>query len=285
LTTAQLAKAFLTSEATMTKRIARAKRKIGEARIPLAVPSGAEAEARLGEVLACIYVMFNEGYLSAGPEQPERAELAGDAEWLASLVVKLVPDDPEALGLLALIRLHQARRAARFDAEGRLVLLQDQDRSLWDRGAIADALATLNRALRQGQPGFFQGQAAIAGCHATAPSWQETRWDLIVSLYDSLLSITDSPVVALNRAIGVLHRDGPAEALGVLQDLRRDLEAYHLFHAAMAEVLRRSGRSAEALAEDRRAAELTENPAERSLLSDRIRRGSFPDLEGVFSKN
>jgi predicted RNA polymerase sigma factor len=270
MTTAQLAKAFLTSEATMTKRIVRAKRKIVEAGIPFAIPGAADVRGRFSEVVASIYVMFNEGYLSAGPDRAEREELAGDAEWLAGLLMQLLPGDPEVIGLVALIKLHQARREARFDAEDQLVLLGDQDRSRWDRKAINEAIELLTTALKMGLPGFYQAQAAIAGCHAVAERWEDTNWDLIVTLYDQLLTIADTPVAALNRAIAVQHRDGPEAGLTELDPLAGRLDSYHLFHAARAQMLRRLGRSTEAAREDRVAVELTSNPAERSLLRRRI---------------
>jgi RNA polymerase sigma factor (sigma-70 family) len=280
LTTPQLARAFLTSEATMTKRIVRAKRKIVEAKIPFAIPSGEDAKARLAEVLACVYVMFNEGYLSAGPDAAEQADLADDAAWLASLLADLVPDEPEVRGLQALIQLHQARRPARFDADGELILLQDQDRSIWDRAAMEEALGTLNDALRMGRPGFYQAQAAIAGCHAIARSWEATDWNMIVSLYDELISITDSPIVDLNRAIALEQRDGPAAALAALDPLADRLDEYHLYHAARAQFLRALGRTREAADEDRRAAQLTTNPAELNLLQRRIDRTAVTALDG-----
>jgi RNA polymerase sigma-70 factor (ECF subfamily) len=270
LTTAQLAKAFLTTEATMTKRIVRAKRRVVDAGIAFAVPSGEEAVGRLAEVLASLYVMFNEGYLSAGPGASERADLAGDAEWLASLLERLLPDEPEVIGLLALVRLQQARRRARFDAAGELVLLTDQDRSRWDRAAIDEAVALLNRALRMGRPGPYQCQAAIAACHALSRRWEETDWGLIVDLYDRLLAMGDSPVAALNRAIALQYRDGPAAALAALEPMAGRLDAYHLFHAARAQVLRALGRHGEAVEEDRAASRLTGNPAELSLLRRRL---------------
>jgi RNA polymerase sigma factor (sigma-70 family) len=268
-TTAQLARAFLASEATMTKRIVRAKRKIVEAGIPFAVPAGEEARSRLGEVLLSIYVMFNEGYLSAGPEAGERAELATDAEWLARLVHGLMPTEAEVTGLLALIQLHQARRRARFDADG-IVLLKDQDRTLWDRPAIDSALELLNRALRQGQPGVYQLQAAIAGCHAVARIWGATDWALIVTLYDRLVALSASPVAELNRAIALRHRDGPAAALAAIDPLAGRLDSYHLYHASRAEFLRELGRQSEAAEADRIASSLTANPAELRLLRLRI---------------
>ncbi len=280
MTTAQLAKAFLTSEATMTKRIVRGKRKIVDAGIPLAVPTGDEARSRLSEVLACIYVMFNEGYLSAGPDA-ERAELAADAQWLASLVTKLIPDEPETIGLLALVELHQARRAARFGSDGEIVLLQHQDRSLWDHSAIDEALAKLNTAMRHGQPGFYQCQAAIAGCHASARSWEATDWHLIGALYDQLVSLSDSPVAALNRAIAIMYRDGPAEALKALEPAATELDSYHLYHAARADILRALGHPELALQEDRLAAELTANPSELHLLNQRIDKASLIEFPGL----
>ena len=281
LTTAQLARAFLTTDATMTKRIVRAKRKIVEARIPFAIPSGDEVRSRLTEVLTSVYVMFNEGYLSAGPSASQRIELAADAEWLASLLLQLMPDEPEVIGLLALIRLHQARRLARFDAAGELVLLKDQDRSLWDRAAIDEALELLNSALRIGQPGFYQAQAAIAACHATSRRWEDTDWHLIVHLYDQLLATGDSPVAALNRAIALRYRDGPEAALAALDPMAERLRSYHLFHAARAQMLRALGRTSEAADEDRQASQLTGNPAELNLLQRRIERANDPEGSGA----
>jgi RNA polymerase sigma-70 factor (ECF subfamily) len=281
LTTVQLAKAFLTTEATMTKRIVRAKRKIVDAGIPFSIPAGGDLEGRLAEVLTVVYVMFNEGYLSAGPATSQRTELAGDAEWLASLLVQLLPDEPEVVGLLSLIRLHQARHLARFDAAGELVLLMDQDRSLWDRTAIDAALVLLNGALRRGQPGIYQAQAAIAACHAVARRWDDTNWHRIVDLYDTLLSLGDSPVAALNRAIALQYRDGPAVALTALDPLAGRLSTYHLFHAARAQMLRELGRTGDAADEDRQASRLTSNPAELHLLQRRIERANpLGSIEG-----
>ena len=269
LTTAQLARAFLTSEATMTKRIVRAKRKLVETGVPFRVPSGDDLTTRLGEVLAAIYLMFNEGYLSSGPEQPERGELAADAEWLAALLLQLLPDEPEVIGVVALIRLNHARRDARFDGAGHIVLLRDQDRSRWDRAAIDDAIALLNRALRRGRPGYYQAQAAIAACHAKARRWEDTDWAQIVALYDTLLQFGDSPVVSLNRAIALEHVAGAPAALAALEPLADRLAGYHLFHATRAHLLRELGRAHEAADADRTAAELTVNPAERHLLEQR----------------
>lgn len=269
LSTTQLSRAFLTTEATMTKRITRAKRKIVEAGVPFRVPAGEELRCRRNDVLAAVYLMFNEGYLSSGPDGPERAELAGDAEWLAGLLLQLLPDDPEVLGLLALIRLNQARRRARFDAAEHLVLLRDQDRSVWDRVAIDDALALLNRALRQAKPGYFQGLAAITACHAKARRWEDTNWDQIVALYDILVTLTDSPIIKLNRAIALEHTQGASAALAALEPLAQSLASYHLFHATRAQLLRDVGRPAEAVMEDSTARTMTQNPAERYLLEQR----------------
>jgi RNA polymerase sigma-70 factor (ECF subfamily) len=280
LTTVQLAKAFFTTEETMTQRIVRAKRKIVEAKIPFAIPSGDEVKGRLTEVLTSVYVMFNEGYLSAGPAAAQRADLADDAEWLASLLMQLLPEEPEVIGLLALIRLHQARHLARFDAAGDLVLLKDQDRSLWDRAAIDDTLALLNGALRMGLPGVYQAQAAIAACHATARRWEDTDWQLIVSLYDQLLALSDSPIAALNRAIALQYRDGPEVALAALDRMAGHLHSYYLFHAARAQMLRALSRGGEAADEDRRASQLTSNPAELHLLQRRIAGSTVMALDG-----
>jgi len=270
LTTAQVAKAFLTTEATMGKRIVRAKRKVTEARIPFEVPTGDNARARIQEVLTAVYVMFNEGYLSAGPERAAREELADDAVWLGGLLGRLLPDEPEVVGLQCLFALHMARDAARFDPNGEIVLLKDQDRRLWDRVAIDAALAALNPALRTGRHGFFLCQAAIAACHATAKSWAETDWALIGALYDRLSEMTDSPVVRLNRAIALSHRDGAGVGLAELAPLAEELDGYHLFHAARAEMLKQLGHHEEAIACERRALELTANPAERRLLESRL---------------
>ena len=270
LTTPQLARAFLTTDATMTKRIVRAKRKLVESGVPFRLPSGDELKLRLAEVLAAVYLMFNEGYLSTGPDAPERAELASDAEWLAGLLVELLPDEPEVIGLLALIRLIQARRAARFDGDGHLVLLREQDRRLWDRVVIRDAVALLNRALRQGRPGLYQAQAAIAACHAKARRWEDTDWEQIIALYDLLESLGHSPIVALNRAVALEHTDGAAAALAALEATGDRLGGYHLFHATRAQLLRALGRMEDAAGEDRTAAELTLNPAERHLLQRRV---------------
>jgi RNA polymerase sigma factor (sigma-70 family) len=269
LETAAVARAFLVPEATIAQRLVRAKRKIRDARIPYRVPDAAELPARLGEVLSVLYLIFNEGYL-AGGEVAERRELANDAAWLTSLLVRLMPDEPEALGLLALMELHLSRADARFGPDGSLVLLPDQDRRRWDRDRIGRAVATLRRAERMRRPGSYQLQAAILAAHATAPQWERTPWRAIVALYDALHRLEPTPVVALNRALAVAEVEGPQTALALLDPLGERLERYHLFHAARAELLRRTGDAEAAARADRRALDLTDNPAERRLLARRI---------------
>jgi len=268
LTTTEIARAFITSEATIAQRIVRAKRKIVDAKIPYRVPAQRDMGERLDEVLAVLYLMFNEGYLATTGERASRRDLAEDAVWLTGLMVRLMPEEPEALGLLALMRLHLARADSRFDDEGNLVLLQDQDRSRWDQERIASALVVLRRALRRSGP--YQLQAAIAACHAEARAWQATDWRQIVALYDALLELMPSPVVQLNRAIARRYLDGAAAALPDVDALKEALEDYYLFHATRAELLRDLGRDAEGRAALARALELTANPAERALLQRRL---------------
>ena len=269
LTTEQIARAFLVRESTIAQRITRAKRKITEAGIPYRVPADDELAARLTEVLAVIYLLFNEGYLATvGP--PQSRDLAEDAEWLASLLYELMPAEPEVAGLLALIRLHRARAAARFGTDGALVLLQDQDRSLWDRQAIADAIRLLTRAARRHRPGPYQLQAAIVACHAEAGRWADTDWEQIVLLYDMLLHLAPSPVTRLHRAIAVRYVTGARAAMAELDGLADLLGEYHLYHASRAELLRELGQPDQARAADQRALELTANPAQRALLRQRL---------------
>ena len=265
-TTQEIAAAFLVTETTMAQRIVRAKRKIVAANIPYRVPEGAELPARVDAVLAVLYLMFNEGYLSLGAVAGMRRDLADDALWLASLVSRLMPNQPEALGLMALMKLHLARSRARFDAAGEMVLLPDQDRSLWDHAAIADAIALLGRAAAMSATGPYQLQAAIAAVHAEARSWDETDWQQIVALYDALLRLVDTPVVRLNRAVAVARLSGPEMALGEVNDLALGLGGYHLFHATRAELLDELGEKALAREARLRALELCQNPAERALL-------------------
>ena len=270
-TTQEIAAAFLVSEAAMAQRIVRAKRKIVEANIPYRVPQGAELVPRLDAVLAVLYLMFNEGYLSRGTQVASRRDLAEDAMWLASLVARLLPDQAEVLGLVVLMRLHLARSGARFDTAGEIVLLPEQDRSRWDSAAIADAVEVLNRAAAMGAHGPYQLQAAITAVHARARSWRETDWSQIVALYDALLRLTDTPVVRLNRAVALSQVSGPRVALGEVNDLAISLAGYHLFHATRAELLDELGEAALARAARIRALELCQNPAERTLLEGKLR--------------
>jgi RNA polymerase sigma factor (sigma-70 family) len=269
LTTAQIARAFLVPETTVAQRITRAKRKITDAGIPYRMPANDELGARLAEVLAVIYLLCNEGYLSTA-EQAQSRDLVDDAEWLASLLHQLMPTEPEVAGLLALIRLHRARAAARFDPGGGLVLLQHQDRSLWDREAIADATRLLARAAKQQRPGPYQLQAAIVACHAEAERFQDTDWEQIVLLYDMLLALAPSPVTRLHRAIALRYTAGPDAAMRELDALAGALDRYHLYHATRAELLREFGDPDQARAADRLALELTANPAEQAVLQQRI---------------
>jgi RNA polymerase sigma factor (sigma-70 family) len=268
-TTAQIAHAFLVPETTVAQRITRAKRKITDAGIPYRVPDPDELASRLAEVLAVIYLLLNEGYLST-TDRIESRDLVEEAEWLAALLTQLMPTEPEVTGLLALIRLHRARADARFSPSGAIVLLEDQDRSRWNREVIADANRLLVRAARQHQPGPYQLQAAIVACHAQAERWADTDWEQILLLYDMLLHLAPSPVTRLHRAIALHHHAGPRAALAELDALAGELDAYHLYHATRAELLRAIGRPRQARAADRRALGLTSNPAEQSLLRQRL---------------
>ena len=270
LTTVEIARAFLTSESTIAQRIVRAKRKIVAAGIPYSVPSGPALHARLDDVLTVLYLLFNEGYLATQGTDSARRDLATDAEWLAGLLVQLLPGEPEAEGLLALIRLHQARAAARFDAAGQLVLLRDQDRSRWDHAAIAAAAGLVVRALARQRPGPYQVQAAIAACHAEARTWEATDWPQICLLYGQLMRLAPSPVVRLNATIAWRYLVGPGAALAAVESLAPELSGYHLYHATRAELLRALDRADEARAADAQALALTTNRAERALLESRL---------------
>ncbi|HYW23510.1 MAG TPA: DUF6596 domain-containing protein [Terriglobales bacterium] len=266
LTTAEIAHAFLAQESAVAQRIVRAKRKIVSAGVAYRVPAPAELAERLDEVLAVLYLMFNEGYLASSGPAPTRPRLAEDAEWLCGLLVNQMPREPEPLGLLALTRLNRARARARLDAQGGLVLLQDQDRSLWDGAMIAEAGALIERAALMRRPGPYQLEAAIAAVHAESPSWAATDWCEIAGLYGLLLRHRDTAVVRLNLAIALSHVEGPERSLGLLDELSDALDGYHLFHATRGDLLHRLGRQEEARSAHRRALELTANPAERSLL-------------------
>ncbi|BBZ15917.1 RNA polymerase sigma factor [Mycolicibacterium gadium] len=269
MTTAQIARAFLVPETTMAQRITRAKRKIAEAGIPYRIPADDELAARLTGVLAVIYLLFNEGYLGTA-EQVHSRDLVDDAEWLAALLHTLMPTEPEVAGLLALIRLHRARAAARFDVDGHLVLLPQQDRSLWDGAAIAQATRILTRAAKLQRAGPYQLQAAIIACHAEAESWEHTDWEQIVLLYDMLLHLAPSPVTRLHRSIALRYLSGAEAAMTELDALASELDRFHLYHAARADLLRELGRFEESRDSDRRALGLTANPAEQELLQRRI---------------
>ncbi|MEU1729407.1 DUF6596 domain-containing protein [Nonomuraea sp. NPDC005692] len=271
LSVAQIAAAFLVPEVTVAQRVTRAKRKIGDAGIPYRIPPPEELPQRVGEVLAVIYLLFNEGYLSSTAERAQARDLVEDAEWLVALLANLLPKEPEVAGLLALIRLHRARGAARFDSQGHLVLLAQQDRGLWDRQAIEQATALLTRAARaHRRPGPYQLQAAIVACHAEAETFAATDWAQILVLYDMLLHLAPSPVTRLHRAIALQHVKGAQAALAELADLDRELERYPLLHATRAELLRALGRREEARRDDERALALIANPAQQALLTERL---------------
>ncbi len=274
LTTAQIAAAFLIPETTLAQRITRAKRKISTAGIPYRMPRDDELAPRLAEVLAVIYLLFNEGYLSHTADRTHSRDLVDDAEWLATGLAADLPSEPEAAGLLSLIRLHRARTNARFGADGEIIALQDQDRGRWDSDAINRATALLTRTARRHRaPGPYQLQAAIAACHSESPTWADTDWDQILVLYDLLIRLQPTAVTRLHRAIAVRYVDGPAAALTELDGLAPQLRGHALFHATQAELLRAAGRPQDAQHADRRAAALTDNPAQLAILEDRLAGG------------
>ncbi|MEP7310667.1 MAG: RNA polymerase sigma factor [Acidobacteriota bacterium] len=271
LTTEEIAQAFLTRAPTLAQRIVRAKAKIRDARIPYQVPSHAELQHRLEAVLQVIYLVFNEGYAASSGMLLTRHDLSGEAIRLGRLLGDLLPE-PEAIGLLALMLLHESRRAARTSASGELVLLQDQDRALWNRDHIAEGTALVERALSSRRVGPYTIQAAIAAVHAGAAAAADTDWAEIVGLYDVLARADASPVIALNRAVAVAMRDGPAEGLALIDAIlaRGDLLDYRLAHAARADLCRRLGRSADARASYERALALTKQEPERRFLERRL---------------
>jgi RNA polymerase sigma-70 factor (ECF subfamily) len=269
-TTGEIAHAFLASEAAVAQRIVRARRKIVAAGIPFRLPDGDALADRVSEVLAVLYLMFTEGYLTSGGPVATRHDLAEAAAWLAALLVRLLPREPEPLGLLAVMRLHLARSTARFSSDGALVLLAGQDRALWDRVQIAEGVALIEQAAAVKRPGPYQVEAAIAACHAEAPSWAATDWPQILLLYDLLLDLRPSPVVRLNRAVALRQVTGPEAALAEVNALADTLDHYHLFHAIRGELLLELGRREQARAADLRALALTNNHAEQTLLTRRL---------------
>ena len=276
LQTPEIARAFLVQEATMAARITRAKKKIAAARIPYRVPGDAELPDRLKPVLAVLYLVFNEGYTASAGEELTRPDLSAEAIRLARLLAELMPDEPEVIGLLALLLLTESRRAARTAPRGTeaqakpasLVLLPDQDRTVWDRRLIAEGQALVRACLRRNQPGPYQIQAAINAVHSDAPTAERTDWAQILALYDQLLAVAPTPVVALNRAVAVAEVKGPAAALAVVDEL--DLSDYHLFHSTRAEFLTRLGRHADAATAYEAALRLASNAAERAFLASRL---------------
>ncbi|MDX2705212.1 sigma-70 family RNA polymerase sigma factor [Streptomyces sp. PA03-6a] len=267
LTTAEIARAFLVPETTMAQRLVRAKGKIRDARIPYRVPDEADLPERLGAVLAVVYLVFNEGYLPGSGDRLVREDLCAEAIRLGRLMAGLMPDEPEVLGLLALMLLVQARRPARTAADGGAVPLAEQDRALWDRPLVAEGRALVRRCLRLGRPGPYQIQAAISAVHSDAPVAAATDWRQILALYDQLTTLAPGPVVALNRAVALAEVEGPAAALAAVDGL--PLEGYPAFHAVRADLLRRLGRTPEAAQAYGAAAARTENEAERDFLRRR----------------
>jgi RNA polymerase sigma-70 factor (ECF subfamily) len=270
LTTAEIAAAFLAGEPAMTQRLLRARKALHSAHADVRIPDPDELADRLAEVLAVVYLVFNEGYLASAGREPARRDLAAQAISLARLLHRLMPNEPEVLGLLALLLLHESRAATRFDGWGRMVRLADQDRGRWDQALITEATRLLDRALAMRRPGQYQIQAAIAALHAEAPDYTRTDWRQIRLLYDRLQALAPSPVVLLNRAVATRYVLGPEVALAEITPLAAELDGYRLFHALRAGLLAGLGREEEARQASERALALAGNPAERELLARRL---------------
>lgn len=270
LTIPEIARAFVIAESTLAKRLTRAKQKIMAAGIPYRTPESEEWPERLTQVLRVIYLVFNEAYLTTAGNSVARLELAHDARWLAALLARLLPEEPEVIGLLALLQLHLARWSTRVDVRGRLILLQDQNRSSWDQRQIAAAVVLIERAGRLRTPGPYQIEAAIQAVHCDAPTWESTDWPQLLQLYSLLATYDRTPIVLLNRAIVIGQLRGPEAALVEVQELESSLGKYYLYHATRAVLLQEIGRTDESHQANLMALKLTTNVAEQAILTDRL---------------